>query len=206
MSVPPTVHIVDDDHAVRKSLELLIKSAGFKNQGYADGHDFLERYTPEKPECLLLDVRMPRMDGLSLFRELKKRGHEITTIFLTGHGDIPLAVRAMREGAYDFIEKPFDNDHLVDRIRSCVEVDGVKDQGNHIYRGAVERFNGLTPRERQIVKGLAEGKLNKVIGAELGISVRTVEAHRARIMEKLEVKSLAEMVRLYLLIEKDITP
>lgn len=191
-----TVHIVDDDQAVRKSLKLLIRSAGLNPQEYEDGHDFLERYRPSKPECLLLDLRMPDLDGLSLQRELQKRGINIATVFLSGHGDIPIAVRALREGALDFVEKPFNNDHLLDRLRLCVEADVDQERQRIEHEEAAEQLARLTTREREIVNLLVAGKINKVIASELGISTRTVESHRARIMKRLGVDSLSDIFKL----------
>lgn len=191
-----TVHIVDDDQAVRKSLKLLIRSAGLNPQEYEDGHDFLERYRPSKPECLLLDLRMPDLDGLSLQRELQNRGINIATVFLSGHGDIPNAVRALREGALDFVEKPFNNDHLLDRLRLCVETDIDQERQRVEQEEATEQLARLTTREREIVNLLVAGKINKVIASELGISTRTVESHRARIMKRLGVDSLSDIFKL----------
>lgn len=191
-----TIHIVDDDEAVRKSLKLLVDSAGMRSCEYSDGHDFLDRYAPHKPECLLLDLRMPGMDGLSLQRELRKRGIDIATVFLSGHGDISIAVRALREGALDFVEKPFDNEHLLDRLRACVTTDAEHEKARVDRREAEHRLAALTERERQVVDMLVAGKINKVIADELSISPRTVESHRARIMKKLDVASLSDIFKL----------
>lgn len=193
-----TVHIVDDDQAVRKSLKLLVSSAGLGAHEYEGGHDFLQRYQPRKPECLLLDLRMPGMDGLELQRELQRRGINIATVFLSGHGDIPVAVRTLREGALDFVEKPFNNDHLLERLRVCVAADAEQEQARIDQAEARERLSALTAREREVVDLLVAGKINKVIGAELGISMRTVESHRARIMRKLGVDSLSDIFKLVL--------
>jgi two-component system response regulator FixJ len=187
---------VDDDHAVRKSLALLISSAGLRAEEYQGGKDFLERYKPHKPECLLLDLRMPDIDGLVVQRRLRERGIKIATLFLSGHGDIPIAVRAIREGALDFIEKPFDKDHLLTRVRAGIAIDERKEQARIEQREAEERLATLTSRERQVVDLLVEGKINKVIGADLDISTRTVESHRARIMKKLGVDSLSDIFKL----------
>ena len=191
-----TIHIVDDDEAVRKSLKLLIKSAGLNAREYESGRDFLDRYEPCKPECLLLDLRMPDVDGLTVQRELRKHGIDIATVFLSGHGDIPIAVRALREGALDFIEKPFDNQHLLERVRLCAATDAERERTRIDQQEAEKRMAALTTRERQVVDKLVEGKINKVIGAELGISTRTVESHRSRIMKKLDVDSLSDIFKL----------
>jgi len=199
-----TVHIVDDDDAVRKSLKLLVRSADLDAHEYEGGQDFLDRYRPRKPECLLLDLRMPDMDGLTLQRELNKRGIDIATVFLSGHGDIPIAVRALREGALDFIEKPFKNEHLLERLRICVGTDADREQARIDQEEARQRLEALTEREREVVDKLVKGKINKVIGAELGISTRTVESHRARIMRKLGVRSLSDILKLVFAAEGDI--
>lgn len=191
-----TIHIVDDDRAVRKSLKLLINSTGMRAQEYENGQEFLDSYEPCRPECLLLDLRMPGMDGLSLQRELRNRGIDIPTVFLSGHGDIPIAVRALREGALDFVEKPFDNDHLIDRLRVCVAASVERERSRVDRREAEKRLAALSDRERQIVDMLVEGKISKVIAAELDISPRTVESHRARIMKKLGVESLSDIFKL----------
>lgn len=196
-----TVHIVDDDEAVRKSLKLLIDSAGLRSHEYEGGKDFLDRYEPRKPECLLLDLRMPDMDGLGLQRELRKRGINIPTLFLSGHGDIPIAVRALREGALDFIEKPFDNERLLERLRACIETDAEQEQARIDQQEAEKWLAVLTDREREVAEMLVEGKINKVIAAQLGISTRTVESHRARIMRKLGVDSLSDIFKLVLAAE-----
>lgn len=194
-----TVHIVDDDHAVRRSLKLLIDSADLAVREYEGGQDFLDRYRPRKPECLLLDLRMPGMDGLELQRELRTRGIHISTLFLSGHGDIPIAVRALREGALDFIEKPFNNNYLLERVRLCIGTDAAQEQDRINHQEAEERLMALTKRERQVVHMLVDGKINKVIGTELSISTRTVESHRARIMKKLNVDSLSDIYKLVLM-------
>lgn len=196
-----TVHIVDDDKPVRRSLKLLINSEGFNAREYEDGSDFLERYTPAKPECLLLDLRMPDINGLDLQREMKARGINVATVFLSGHGDIAMAVRAMREGALDFIEKPFKNAQLLERIRMSVGEDAERERARINRQEAAARLATLTEREREVVDMLVEGKINKVIGAELGISTRTVESHRARVMKKLEVGSLSGIFKLVLAAE-----
>ncbi len=196
-----TVHIVDDDKPVRRSLKLLINSEGFNAREYDDGADFLERYTPAKPECLLLDLRMPGINGLDLQREMKARGLNVATVFLSGHGDIAMAVRAMREGALDFIEKPFKNAQLLERVRVCIGEDAEREQARINRQEAAARLATLTAREREVVDRLVEGKINKVIGAELGISTRTVESHRARVMKKLETRSLSDICKLVLAAE-----
>jgi len=191
-----TVHIVDDDEAIRDALRFLVGSAGLDTRAYRDADDFLENYARARPECLLLDLRLPGMDGLSLYEELKRRGLRIPTLFLSGQGDIPAAVRALREGAMDFLEKPYANDELLDRLRAGIEADAARDRMDAEQREARGRLEALTTREMQVLDKLVEGKINKVIGAELGISTRTVESHRARVMRKLEVDSVSDLFRL----------
>lgn len=194
--IDKTIHIVDDDEAVRRSLKLLLDSAGFRTREYNGGREFLECYEPSKPECLLLDLRMPDMDGFAVQRELGERGIDIGVVFLSGHGDVPIAVRAVREGALDFVEKPFDKDHLLERMRACIAAD-IEQQHARLQRAdAEERLARLTAREKQIVDMLVDGKINKVIGAELNISTRTVESHRARVMKKLGADSLSDVFKL----------
>lgn len=194
-----TVHIVDDDQAVRSSLKLLIGSAGVNSHEYESGRDFLDRYAPCKPECLLLDLRMPGMDGLELLRELHRRDIDIATVFLSGHGDIPIAVRAVREGALEFVEKPFNKDDLLRRIQSGIATDAEREQTRVDREDAEQRLARLTAREREVVDLLVAGNVNKVIAHEMGISMRTVEFHRSRAMKKLGVASLPEIFKLVLL-------
>lgn len=196
-----TVHVVDDDQAVRKSLNLLIKSAGLDVREYEHAREFLDRYEPAKPECLLLDLRMPDMDGMALLRELQKRGVGIATLFLSGHGDVPIAVRAVREGALDFVEKPFNKDHLLERLHVCIDTDTELERARADRQAAEERLARLTKRERQVVDLLVQGKINKVIAAELDISPRTVESIRSRCIKKLEVGSLSDLFKLVLAAE-----
>jgi two-component system response regulator FixJ len=196
MQIEPTIYIVDDDDAIRKSLGLLMKSVGLSSLACPSAHEFLEKYDRAKPGCLVLDVRMPGMTGLELQELLSSKGIRIPVIIMTGHGDIAMAVRAMKAGARDFIEKPFRNQVLLDRIQEAIE-EAAQNQRKQIEEAKVaERLGLLTPRERETMELLVEGKLNKQVAAELNISVRTVEAHRAKIMQKLGAKSLSELVRL----------
>lgn len=196
---PATVFIVDDDTAIRDSLQLLLKSAGLNVVCYDSAERFLDAYNAELNGCLLLDVRMPGMSGLELQRELNRRNSLLPVIIMTGHGDVPMAVEAMKAGATDFIEKPFGDDDLLSRIRNSVERQQRELAEHADDLEILQRLSLLTPREREVMELLAKGKLNKVVAAELDISPRTVEVHRARIMEKLQVKSLADIVRLSLM-------
>jgi two-component system, LuxR family, response regulator FixJ len=199
MSVPhrePVVFVVDDDEAVRNSLRLLLKSIGMPAVAYASAEEFLAGYDDEQPGCIVLDVRMPGMSGPELQDELNRRGALIPVIFITGHGDVPMAVEAMRHGAVDFMQKPFSDKDLVGRIQLAMAADrrnreaiGAKDQIR-------ARIAALTPRERQVLDLVTQGKSNKVIAGDLGASQRTVEIHRSHVMEKMGATSLAQLVRM----------
>ncbi len=194
----PTVFIVDDDEAVRNSLRLLVRSVGLPAVTANSAQDFLATYDPADPGCLILDVRMPGLSGIELQQQLNLRGAVIPVIFITGHGDIPMAVEAMRQGAFDFLQKPFRDQELIDRIQRALE----KDRTNRaalLEQGRIKaRRDSLTPREREVLELVTSGKPNKVMAADLGLSQRTVEIHRARVMEKMGATSLAQLVRMVL--------
>ena len=198
----PTVFIVDDDAAVRNSLRLLVKSVGLSAAVFVSAQEFLASYDPSQPGCLVLDVRMPGMSGLELQQHLNLRGAVIPVIFITGHGDIPMAVEAMQHGAFDFLQKPFRDQDLIDRIQRALE----KDRENRVALGERsrirERLDSLTPREREVLNLVSSGKANKVMAADLGLSQRTVEIHRARVMEKMGASSVAQLVRMVLDLEE----
>ena len=198
----PIVFVVDDDEAVRNSLRLLVKSIGLAATPLASAQEFLATYDQLQPGCLVLDVRMPGMSGLELQQQLNLRGAVIPVIFITGHGDIPMAVEVMQQGAFDFLQKPFRDQDLIDRIHRALE----KDLANRAELGERsrirERHDTLTPREREVLALVTSGKLNKVMAAELGLSQRTVEIHRARVMEKMRASSLAHLVRMVLDLEE----
>lgn len=192
----PTVFVVDDDDAVRNSLRLLLKSVGLATEAMSCAGEFLESYRPSHPGCLVLDVRMPGMSGLELQQELNVRGATLPVIFITGHGDIPMAVEAMQHGAFDFLQKPFRDQDLIDRIRRALAKDA-KMRAALEERGRIrERLESLTPREHEVLALMVQGKPNKVMAHELGVSQRTVEIHRARVMEKSGASSLAQLVRM----------
>jgi two-component system response regulator FixJ len=193
---PAIVYVVDDDQAVRSSLRLLIKSGGHEVTTLASAQAFLQDYDPAHAGCLVLDVRMPGMSGLELQQELNRRGAIIPVIFVSGHGDIPMAVEAMQHGAFDFLQKPFRDQDLLDRIAGALRRDADNRQQLRNSPLIRERFESLTAREREVLALVAEGKPNKVIAANLGISQRTVEIHRARVMEKMVAASLAQLVRM----------
>ncbi len=192
-----TVHIVDDDPSVCDSLTLLMESVGLNSRVFNSADEFLETYG-NTSGCLLLDVRMPGMDGMELQQELKKRQIRLPVILLTAYADVPLAVRAMRTGAVDFIEKPFDPESLLTSIRHCLDNYASLTLPSISLDEAQQRLSALSKREHQVLALLVEGKLSKVIADELGISPRTVEGHRARIMSKLQARSLPEVIRIAL--------
>ena len=196
-----SVFIVDDDDAVRSSLRLLLKSVGLPAIAYASATDFLSAWQPEQPGCLVLDVRMPGMSGLELQHELNRRGAIIPVIFITGHADIPMAVEAIQHGAFDFLQKPFRDQDLIDRVQRALTTDA--QQRSELAKREVirERFDSLTPREREVLTLVTRGKANKVMAGDLGVSQRTVEIHRARVMEKMGAASLAQLVRMMLDLE-----
>jgi two-component system response regulator FixJ len=192
----PIVFIVDDDAAVRGSLRLLIKSVGLVPTVLESAREFLDKYDPAQPGCLVLDVRMPQMSGLELQEQLNRRGAIIPVIFITGHGDVAMAVEAMQAGAFDFLQKPFRDQDLIDRIQRALEKDRA-DRAVLAERSVIRhRRELLTPREREVLDLVTGGKPNKVMAADLGVSQRTVEIHRARVMEKMGAASLAHLVRM----------
>lgn len=192
----PTVFIVDDDTAVRDALKFLLRSVGHPVEAFASAQDFLDAYRDDRPGCLVLDIRMPGMSGLELQEKLVERRSIVPIIFITGHGDVPMAVEAMQAGAMDFIQKPFRDQDLLDRINQALE----KDATNRAALGELnvirERLTSLTPREREVMDLVVHGKANKVIAGDLDLSQRTVEIHRARVMEKMQASSLAHLVRM----------
>lgn len=194
----PTVFVVDDDAAVRDSLKLLLKSVGQAVETFASAQEFLDAYKDDRPGCLVLDIRMPGMSGLELQEKLNERRSILPVIFITGHGDVPMAVEAMQAGAVDFIQKPFRDQDLLDRINQAVERD-TANRADLAERNAIRRRLGtLTPREREVMDLVVRGKANKVIAGDLNLSQRTVEIHRARVMEKMQASSLAHLVRMVL--------
>ena len=185
----PVVHVVDDDEALRDSLRWLLESAGHSVADHATAESFLATYDPEQAGCLVLDIRMPGMSGLELQDELKRRGHAIPIIFITGHADVPMAVSAVKKGAIEFIEKPFNDHAFLALINNALALDIET-------RRAAARLLTLTQREREVMERVVAGKRNKDIAAELSVNIKTVEAHRAKLMQKMGVGSLAELVQL----------
>ncbi len=192
----PCVFIVDDDPATRRALAWMLESAGRQVEAYAAAEDFLQAYASERRGCLLLDMRMPRMTGLGLLDELTARGIVLPVIMLSGYGEVSTAVAALQRGALDFLEKPVDEAQLLAQIDRAFEVDRERRRQHTVRSTCSARLQRLTPREREVMTMVVAGMANKVVAYELGISQKTVESHRARVMSKLEVQSLADLVRL----------
>jgi two-component system, LuxR family, response regulator FixJ len=191
-----TVFLVDDDAAVRQGIRFMLRAAGYSVEAFPSAHSFLEDYDPRRGGCLLLDVQMPRMSGLELQQRLNLRGWRIPVIFITGHGTVPLAIAAMKAGAFDFIEKPLREDALLESIDRALHWSD-KAYEERLERATLEgRAALLTPREREVFELVAAGEPNKVIAGRLGISFRTVELHRAHIIEKLQARSLSDLIRM----------
>lgn len=196
MTLPQAnVFIVDDDELIRDSLEQLVKSVGLKTQTFASAQAFLESELPDKPSCLVLDIRMPGLSGLDLQDQLIKQGFSIPIIFITGHGTVPMSVRAMKAGAVDFLQKPFEAQELLDAINLAIEQNREARREQNEIKEVQQRIKSLTLREYEIIVLVATGLLNKQIAYDLKMSENTVKTHRARIMRKMEVESLADLVR-----------
>ncbi len=192
----PLVYIVDDDPSVRRALQRLLKSVGLTSRVFRSAREFLEFERPDVPACLILDIRMPHMSGLDLQKELAEISADIPIIFITGHGDIPMAVQAMKGGAVDFLSKPFNDQQLLDAINRAIDQHQQTRTDRAERDEILRRVDRLTPREREVLELVVTGLLNKQIGGELGTTEKTIKVHRARVMEKMEVVSLAELVRL----------
>ncbi|NEV60445.1 response regulator transcription factor [Thiorhodococcus minor] len=199
MTLDATVFVVDDDQAMRTSLQWLIEATGMTVKTYDSAAAFLKDYYPGRAGCLLLDVRMPGMSGLELQAHLATEGHRLPVIMITGHGDVAMAVRAMKAGAVDFIEKPFHDEDLLRSIRNALEFDEKTRASRLAKAEIVRRLAELTPREHEVMGMVTDGRSNKEIAAALGVSAKTVEAHRARVMEKMRADSLADLVRMALI-------
>jgi two-component system response regulator FixJ len=191
-----TIHVVDDDEAVRDSLCLLLDLEGYQVMSYSSGPMFLERYVAGRSECVVMDIYMPGMDGLQLQQTLNERDLAVPVILMTGHGDVSMAVEAMKAGACDFLEKPFNDSALLKSITQCLQRPAPGQPLPAPDPQIQERLSQLTPREREVMRLLATGKANKAVASTLDISPRTVEVHRARIKEKLQADSFADIVRL----------
>lgn len=195
MNDDQTVFIVDDDEGVRDGLSLLLDTVGQSCELYEGGQEFLDAYDGEKRGCLVLDIRMPRMTGLDLQKILLEMGSRLPIIFITGHGDIPMAVEAMRRGALDFIRKPFREHDLLERINEALSIDEDAHRKAQDRQELAEKLSSLSERETEVFERVADGQMNKVVAGELGISERTVEVHRGQVMKKLGVTTLAQLVR-----------
>ena len=189
-------HLVDDDEAIRDALAWLLRSRNIAAVAYSDGADFLAAYTGETAGCVVLDMRMPDMSGLDVFDALIARSSDLPVIFLTGHGDVPLAVNALKRGAFDFFEKPFNDNELANRIGEAMEHHARSRAASASADSVNARLGTLTTRERQVMDLVLAGKFNKVIADELGISMRTVEVHRANLFDKMGVKTAVELANL----------
>ena len=201
MSEEQVVYIVDDDCDVRESLVILMETVGQAFKEYESAHAFLQDYHEGMRGCLVADIRMPRMSGLELQEKLIDAGSLLPIIFITGHGDISLAVKAMRRGALDFIRKPFHEQNLLDRINEALDIEDGKRKVQMDKQQLVERFDSLSHRELEVLELVAQGKMSKVVADDLGISERTVEAHRSHIMQKLGIHTVAQLIRLKIQIE-----
>lgn len=199
-SSKPRIFVVDDDLAVRESLEALLRAAGHEVECFGSAADFLSAYR-EEPGCLLLDIRMPGMSGLELQAHLNERQMVLPVIFITGHGDVSMAVEAMQGGAVDFLQKPFRDQELLERIGRALARDAANRVALHEREAIRTRFDSLTPREVEVMRLVVAGKANKVIASDLALSQRTVEIHRSRVMEKMRADSLAHLVRMVLALE-----
>ena len=197
-SKAPTIYVVDDDDSMRQAIALLLRTVGYTPVVFARPGEFLAKYDPDQHGCLVLDIRMPDMSGLEVQQQLNRAGSLLPVIFITGHGDIPMAVQSMKDDAFDFLTKPFRDQDLLDRINSALKQDAEN-------RAAVERLadlkrreESLTPREREVLALIVDGRANKVIAIDLNLSERTVEIHRANVMEKMGARSVAHLVRMHL--------
>lgn len=196
----PVVYIVDDDDGMRRALTVLITTVGYQPVAFAKPSEFLAKYDPAQPGCLVLDVRMPDMSGLEVQQHLNKAGSMLPVILVSGHGDIPMAVQAMKDGAFDFLQKPFRDQELIDRINASLKLDAENRESVDRLADLKGREESLTPREREVLALVVDGKANKVIAIDLGLSERTVEIHRANVMEKMGARSVAHLVKMHLML------
>jgi FixJ family two-component response regulator len=206
MPPEPTVFVVDDDPAMRDSLCWLLQSVDLHVETYPSADAFLAAYDVGRPGCLVLDVRMPGMSGLNLQDELRARHIRLPIIMLSGHAEVPTAVRALKAGAIDFMEKPFSDELLLDRIRHAIDLDREQRDAEARRSAVAERYALLTPREREVMELVTAGKANKVIAAELGLSPKTVEVHRAAVMDKMQADSVPDLVRMRLALADNAPP
>lgn len=196
----PIVYIVDDDDGMRRALTVLITTIGYQPIAFAKPTEFLAKFDASQPGCLVLDVRMPEMSGLQVQQHLNKTGSMLPVILISGHGDIPMAVQAMKDGAFDFLQKPFRDQELIDRINGALKADAQNRESVDRLADLKAREESLTPREREVLALVVDGKANKVIAIDLGLSERTVEIHRANVMEKMGARSVAHLVKMHLML------
>jgi RNA polymerase sigma factor (sigma-70 family) len=196
MTGVPVVFVVDDDPSVRSSLKFLISTVGLQVESFSSAETFLHKKPPDAPSCLVVDVRLPGLSGLDFQRELAARNIRIPIVFVTGHGDIPMSVRAMKAGAVEFLTKPFRDQDLLDAVRVALERDRARREQEKEVTELQQRFESLTPREQKVISMVASGMLNKQIAAQLGTAENTVKVHRSRAMEKMHAQSLPDLVRM----------
>jgi FixJ family two-component response regulator len=196
MSAPPIVYVVDDDTGIRETLSSLLRSVGLRMLGFASTAEFLAHARTDEPSCLVLDVRLPGVGGLEFQRQLNASGDPIPVIFITGHGDILMSVRAIKAGAVEFLPKPFRDQDLLDAIQFAIARDTARRQAQDRITALRARYETLSPRERQVMSMLLTGQLNKQIGAAIGASESTVKVHRMQVMRKMEASSLVELIRM----------
>ncbi len=202
-STEPTVYVVDDDEPVRDAIGLLLDTVGIPFESYDSAQAFLAAYDSDRTGCLVLDIRMPGMSGLELQDHLMERNDPLPIIFITGHGDIPMAVEAMKKGAMDFIRKPFRDQELLDRVQEALTRDADVREHRADLESVRSRAASLTPREQEVFARVAEGQANKVVAIDLGISERTVEIHRSQVMQKMEARNLADLVKMKILLDQN---
>jgi FixJ family two-component response regulator len=198
-----SIYVVDDDAGVLDSIAFLLRTVGIHARTYSSAADFLAAYDPDARGCIVLDVRMPGMSGLELQEKLHAMGSSLPVIFLTAHGDVPTAVRAVKSGAVDFVQKPFRDQDLIDKIQHAIQESTRGREAEVARREVVDRMDSLTPRERQVLDAVVTGKANKVIAGDLGVSQRTVEIHRAHVMRKMNAGSVAELVQMVMHVRGD---
>ena len=195
MTPKPIIHVVDDDDAIRDSLVWLLDDDRYEVRTYASGEEFLERFAPQPPACVILDIRMPGMSGVEVHERLGLNGIATPVVFVTGHGDVPMAVEAIKRGAFDFVEKPFNEAKLTGIIERALEQDAKRAGQSAAHSEIAARLAKLSPREREVLDLVVAGKMNKTIADVMNISIKTVEAHRAKVMEKMCARSLSELVQ-----------